>query len=258
MSDERPRTFTEYGLISGFDWPTHLGKSGLRREGVGIVGGLGSGGANRKRAHLEGCRRISVRYLRRHGLMQPSVHANLSWNDNCGRPTGTIQVVGGRDLVTLVYSVRRDDADEWRPIEERVALARVQKPFGGKQTYLVCPRCRRRVMELALGRERFRCRTCVGVVHASSQESLTDRAMRQANKLKRRLGVEPGLDSWYQRPKHMRRKTFEKIDARIQAAESEVNDAHIRLLARLGRLDARTKGKCAGGTARRTAGRAFW
>jgi hypothetical protein len=213
-------------------------------RGIELVGGYGSGGANRKRGHLEGCRRISVRYLRRHSLMRPGVHASLSWSDNSGRRTGTIQVVGGKDFVTLIYSVRGHDSEEWRPIEEQVAFARVQKPFGGEQVYFFCPRCGRRVMELALGRERFRC--------------LTDRAMRKANKLKRRLGAEPGLESWYQRPKHMRRKAFERIDARIQAAESEVNDAHIRLLARLGRLDARFKGRRAGGSVRRTAGKAFW
>jgi hypothetical protein len=65
--------------------------------------------------------------------------------------------------------------------------------------------------------------------------------MRRANKLKRRLGADPGLDSYYCRPKHMRQRTFAKIDARIQAAESEVNDAHVRLLARLGRLSARIR-----------------
>jgi hypothetical protein len=81
--------------------------------------------------------------------------------------------------------------------------------------------------------------------------------MRRANKLKRRLGAEPGLDSYYWRPKHMRQRTFARIDARIQAAEAEVNDAHVRLLARLGGMSGRRAGRSArDGT--RAAARAFW
>jgi hypothetical protein len=221
------------------------------------MGGYGSGGHNRKRGHLEGHRRISVRHLRQHGLMRAGVISSFSWKDNWNRPTGTIQVVGGADVVTLVYSVRSSEAENWRQVEEQVALTRVPKSFGGEQTYLFCPRCGRRVLELALGRERFRCRTCLGLVHASSQESTADRAMRKANKLKRRLGAEPGLDSWYQRPRHMRHTTFERIDARIQAAEADVNDAHIRLLARLGRMDSKVRARRGRRQARAASGR-FW
>lgn len=164
-----------------------------------------------------------------------------------------MQVVGGDEFVTLVYSVRGDDTEAWEQIVERVALARVAKPFGGAQTYFVCPRCARRVTTLAMGRCYFRCRTCVGAAYASSQEGPADRAMRRANKLKRRLGAEPGLDSWYMRPKHMRRRTFARIDARIQAAEAEVNDVHLRLLARLGRISGHGTR-----TRRRSGTRSFW
>jgi hypothetical protein len=221
------------------------------------VGGFGSGGRNKRHDHLEGRRRISVANLRRHGLMQPGTLSSFSWTDNWKRPTGSIQIVGGTDFVTLIYSVRSGNAEPWRHIEDQVAFARVPKSFGGVQIYLLCPTCGRRAMELALGQERFRCRTCLHLVHGSSQQSPTDRAMRRANKLKRRLGAEPGLDSYYWRPKHMRHRTFERLDARIQAAEAEVNDAHIRLLGRLGRLDRRMSGRHASrGLRGRT--RAFW
>ncbi|HOZ25839.1 MAG TPA: hypothetical protein PLH23_00980 [Hyphomonadaceae bacterium] len=188
---------------------------------------------------------------------RPGTYSTHSWRDNWQRPTGSMQVVGGDDVVTLVYSVRNGDAEDWRQIEERVTLTRVAKPFGGAQTYFRCPRCSRRVATLALARQYFRCRTCVGAAYASSQEGPTDRAMRRANKLKRRLGAEPGLDSYYWRPKHMRQRTFARIDARIQAAEAEVNDAHVRLLARLGGMSGRRAGRSArDGT--RAAARAFW
>jgi hypothetical protein len=220
------------------------------------MGGMGSGGANKRRPHIEGLRRIDVRYLVRHSMHRPGTYSTMSWQDNWQRPTGSMQVVGGAEAVTLVYSVRNGEREDWCHIEERVQLARVPKPFGGAQTYFRCPRCGRRVTTLALGRQYFRCRTCVGAAYASSQESPTDRAMRRANKLKRRLGAEPGLDSWYSRPRHMRWRTFEAIDARIHAAEAEVNDAHIRLLGRLSGLDSRRSRPRIG--RRQSSGKAFW
>lgn len=222
------------------------------------MGGFGSGGHNKRRAHLEGYRRISVGYLRRHRLLRLGARSTLSWTNGFGERTGSISVIGGETFVTLSYSVRRDETEAWRQVEDRVALTRVPKPFGGEQLYFRCPRCCRRVMELALGSGGFRCRTCLGLVHASSQESPTDRAMRRASKLKQKLGAEPGIDSLYRRPRHMRRATFEKIDARIQAAEAEVNDAHVRLLARLGRLDLGRSKQRMHGQGRRAAGRSFW
>lgn len=220
------------------------------------MGGMGSGGANRKRPHFEGLRRINVGYLVRHRMDRPGTYSTHSWRDNWERPTGSVQVVGGDGFVTLVYSVRSSEIEDWQQIEERVFLARVSKPFGGSQAYFLCPRCNRRVIALALGQRYFRCRTCVGAAYASSQEGPTDRAMRKANKLKRRLGADPGLDSFYRRPKHMRQRTFEAIDARIQAAEAEVNDAHIRLLGRLSGMD-RRRSRSRNGR-RQSAGRAFW
>lgn len=219
------------------------------------MGGLGSGGANRKRPHFEGFRRINVGSLMKRSLDRAGTYSTHSWHDNWNRPTGSIQIVGGDGFVTFIYSLRGNDTEAWQQIEERVVLARVVKPFGGTQTFFRCPRCSRRVTTLALGRRYFRCRICVGAAYASSQEGSTDRAMRRANKLRKRVGAEPGLGNWYTRPKHMRRRTFERIDARIQTAEAEVNDAHLRLLSRLGRMGGRSSGRR--GAGRSPTGR-FW
>jgi hypothetical protein len=160
--------------------------------------------------------------------------------------------------VTLVYAVRETDAEAWRPIETRVALTRIPKPFGGSQVFFLCPTCNRRILELAFGRERFHCRHCLRLVHVSSQEGHSDRAMSRANKLRKRLGAEPGLDSFYLRPKHMRQKTFERIDAQIRAAEAEVLDGHIRMLGRITQRTQRSRHHRAGRHAHAMSRRAFW
>jgi hypothetical protein len=182
----------------------------------------------------------------------------MSWTDAWGRPTGSIEVLGGEEGVTLVYAVRETDAEAWRPIETRVALTRIPKPFGGSQVFFVCPTCNRRILELAFGYERFRCRHCLGLVYRTSQQSPADRAMSRADKLRQRLGGEPGLESCYARPKHMRRKTFERIDAQIQAAETEVLDEHIRVLGRITQRSQRSRHHRAGRHADAKSGRAFW
>jgi hypothetical protein len=120
------------------------------------MGGLGSGGTNRKRPHFEGLRRINVGYLVRNGMDRPGTHSNHSWRDNRQRPTGSIQIVGGDGFVMLAYSARCGDTEAWQKVEERVSLAYVPKPFGGAQVYFRCPRCNRRVATLALGQRYFR------------------------------------------------------------------------------------------------------
>lgn len=200
------------------------------------MGGFGSGGHNKKRSHLEGQPRLSARLLKQRGLLADGLNASMTWHDNWGRQTAAIEVEGGGQQVTLSYSVRTNDRSPWRKVVEPVRILRLPRAFGGEQVFLACPGCHRRVMSIALCVGNFRCRACHGLTYASSQESKVDRAMRRANKLRRRLGCEPGLEAAYWRPKHMRWRTFERIDQQIQAAESEVNDAHIRLLQRLGRI----------------------
>ncbi len=213
------------------------------------MGGFGSGGHNKRRAHIEGQPRLHTRLLKKRGLLANGISASMSWNDNCGRQTAAIEVIGGIEQVRLRYAVRTKGQPETVNIDEPVRIIRQPKPFGGEQILLACPGCTRRVMALALRAGRFRCRSCHGLTYASSQEGATDRAMRRANKLRRRLGCEPGWEAPYWRPKHMRHRTFQRIEVQIEAAEAEVNDAHVRLLARLGRIS-KSRG--------RTASRGFW
>jgi hypothetical protein len=143
-------------------------------------------------------------------------------------------------------------------VEQSIAITRLPRNFGGEQTYFRCPRCSRRTTELALGRGHFACRICQGLVHRTSQQGPTDRAMSRASKLKKRLGAEPGLDSFYVRPKHMRQKTFERIDAQIRAAEAEVLDEQIRMLGRITQRSQRSRHHQTARHAHAKSGRAFW
>jgi hypothetical protein len=182
----------------------------------------------------------------------------MSWTDALGRPTGSIEVVGGEDAVTLLYSTREGEHEPWRCMEQIIAITRLPRNFGGEASYFRCPRCSRRTKELALGRGGFACRTCQGVVHRSSQQGPTDRARSRASRLRMRLGAEPGFQNAYGRPKHMRQTTFERIDAQIQAAEAEVLDGHIRMLGRITQRTQRSRHHPSARHAHAMSRRAFW
>ena len=101
---------------------------------------------------------------------------------------------------------------------------------------------------LCAGGVRYLCRTYHGLVHASIQERPGNRAPRKNEKLRRRIGAEIGLGDWIgPKPKGIHHKTFEKISARIRAAESEFYDDMLVLLNRMKRTTERRSARIGGG-----------
>lgn len=204
------------------------------------MGGLGSGGHNSKgRRIVEGQYRLDASDLKRRGSMSAGTVSHLYWKGSGGQNGPSIKVIGGTDVITLEYAWRRGDGP-WQQHSETVALDRVARHFGGEEFYFFCPRCALRVKRIYGGGVRYLCRTCHGLVHASTQERPGNRATRKNQKLRRRIGAEIGLGDWIgPKPKGMHRKTFEEISARIHAAESEVYDDMLVLLNRMQRTTER-------------------
>ena len=133
---------------------------------------------------------------------------------------------------------------EWESIEEPVRIVRVPCRLGGARPYFICPgvvngiACGRRVAKLHGPGRYFLCRHCYRLAHASQSESQWGRTLRRANKIRQRLGGDPGMLAPFPRkPKGMWRRTYERLrnecfDAEMRADEAFAIQAK-RLLARI-------------------------
>jgi hypothetical protein len=85
--------------------------------------------------------------------------------------------------------------------------------LGGWRDWFLCPAvgCGRHVAIL-YGGGIFACRHCFQLAYASSHEDAIGRATRRADRLRARLGWEPGiLNGGGEKPKWMHWRTFERL-----------------------------------------------
>ena len=199
------------------------------------MGGLGSGGHNHLgRVPVERCRALDATELKRKGLLADGVRGWMTWSGADGNEN-KVEIVGGRDAVVLRYAWQRDA--DWVPVREEILLRRSMRYKGGEEAYFGCPQCGAQVKRLHLMGHLFRCRSCHRLVHAASGEGTGDRATRKVQKLRRRMNSPEAIGEIIRRPKGMHRATYDRRVEVIYAAEQEVWDGTLRLLARLRRSE---------------------
>lgn len=180
------------------------------------MGGSGSGcrwhyGA---RDTVEDCRSIDVRRWKRGGMLTPGRWFNWQWSRN-GEVVANINVRAEAGRVLLSYRIRQGGGD-WESVEEPVTLDTTPGTYGGHRVWFRCPAvgCGRRVAIL-YGGGIFACRHCYRLAYASTREDAGGRATRRADRLRARLGWEPGiLNGEGGKPKWMRWRTFERLAAK--------------------------------------------
>ena len=190
------------------------------------MGGFGSGRPNGSgRRTVESCRSIDVNRLHHEGCLRAGWAGAWQW-DRDGENVASINLRAEADRLHLSHRVRIGGG-EWEDVEETVRIVRVPCPFGGVRPYFICPgvvngiACGRRVAKLHGPGRYFLCRHCYRLAHASQREGEGDRALRRANKIRQRLGGEPGMaDPFPEKPKGMWRRTYECL--REQACEAEM------------------------------------
>jgi hypothetical protein len=107
-------------------------------------------------------------------------------------------------------------SEEWKDEEYPVRIARTSCNLGGSRAWFIYPAvgCGRRAAIL-YGGGIFACRHCYQLAYASTREDAGGRAIRRADRLRERLGWQPGIyNGEGDKPPWMRWRTFERIAAK--------------------------------------------
>jgi len=179
------------------------------------MGGPGSGNRWRygAKSTTDDYRTLDVRCFEGAGMLTPGRRAGWQWTRD-GETVASIQMRAEQDRVFLIYRHRSGDA-EWKDEQYPVRIVRMPCNLGGERPWFICPAvgCGRRVAIL-YGGGIFACRHCYRLAYPSAREDVCDRAARRADKLRARLGWEPGiLNGDGGKPKWMRWRTFERLAA---------------------------------------------
>jgi hypothetical protein len=184
--------------------------------------GAGRPGWRRKCEHLLA---LDVRVLARRGRLTPGMSYSWAWTRG-GHPAGNIGIQTASDHVRLAYTWTPSGSD-LQQVDCSVRLERKPCHLGGTRPWFRCPRCwsLRAVIYGVASDGKFGCRRCMRLGYASEAESRIDRINRKLHKLQAKLGEEGEKSKW------MRWRTFDRICARIDAADAAWG---LMVLARLG------------------------
>jgi hypothetical protein len=209
------------------------------------MGGFGSGRPSGSgRNTVESCRSIDVTGLRKAGCLRAGWADAWQWTRN-GERVAWINLRAEVDRLHLSYRARVGGG-AWEDVEESVRIVRVPCHLGGARPYFICPgvvngfACGQRVAKIYAQGRYFLCRHCYRLAHASQVERVWDRALRRANKIRVRLGGDPGMAAPFPvKPKGMWHRTYERLrdkafDAEI-VAETAIETQADRLLAQINR-----------------------
>lgn len=185
------------------------------------MGGFGSGGGNSSGRPVESdTTDLDVNKVRRTGNFALGSNRRWSWRWGHGREC-SINVWGrGADRgVTLAYTVTPNFGGEPYGIREDVAIEWTPCRFGGERPWWLCPACSRHVMKLYGAGARYRCRHCHRIAYRTQREKEHDRIQTRANRIRKKLGGEPGVEMIPRKPKGMHWKTYERYCAELHAAD---------------------------------------
>ncbi len=136
------------------------------------------------------------------------------------------------------------DFHGWLEIEiggraQSLSLIACPRPYGGRQWYFICPQLGRRASLLwrPPGANCFRSRQGWGhvVAYASQFNDATGRAHLGQSRIQSRLIGNNDPDEWElpPKPKWMRWRTYDRLEARFDHYEAVLNDGSAALVARL-------------------------
>src|SRR5262249_24656347 len=192
-----------------------------------VMGGFGSTrwAWNSTNKTVESNRSLDINRLNRAGCLRPGYCGGWEWKRD-GERVAWIQLRRDGNALGLSYRVWRV-GETWQDVEQPTRIIGMPCRFGGARPYFVCPgvvngiACARRVGKLYGAGTYFLCRHCYRLAYGSQHEDRYDRALRRANKIRMRLGREPGTGSGFPAaPKGMHRETYKRLQSRVLNARN--------------------------------------
>jgi len=179
------------------------------------MGGVGSGRRwhSNSKETTESSRPLDIRKLQRAGVLVPGRCFGWEWSFG-GERIANIQARVEVGRVVLLYRYRRRGDNDWQDVEQPVQLEETRCNLGGTRPWWLCPSCGRRVAVLYGPGKHYACRHCYDLAYECQQETADDRAARRADRIRKRLGWQPGIlngNGW--KPKGMRWGTYERLTA---------------------------------------------
>lgn len=196
------------------------------------MGGLGSG-RPRLRPTVEDGLTIDLGKLIR-GETDCTVTGSVAWpSANADEERASIGFSAelsskGMGELRLRYTA----TDPWdrtcHDIDERIELEGLPQPFGGLIWYCRCPVTGRRCRKLCKppGARRFASRQAYRLHYRSQQKAPYERAVQQAQKIRKKLGSTCDIGDPVHRPHGMHQKTFERYLDRLDHYE-DIVDIHL-------------------------------
>lgn len=177
----------------------------------------------RGKTTCEACPQIDISRWHRSGRFRPGASFTTTWS----RPVAgslflTVQVQPS--VLKLTHTWCSDDHSP-EPVEQTVSLDAAPCRFGGYRTWFRCPACHHRaaILYFAGCPGLFACRRCHDLTYAAQTDGPQFRGLRRANRLRVRLGGQPGMDFPIpDKPSHMHRATYATMVEMIQRLEAAV------------------------------------
>ena len=180
---------------------------------------------------------LDVNQLAERGCLQPGCSSTCQWAD--GNEVVSINLRAEAERLRLSYAVRAGDGGR-EDVVDTISVVYLRCRFGGSRAYFICPgpggvtECGRRSTNLHLSHRYFLCRHCSHLAYASQYEQPWQRALRRANKLKQRLGMDIGIaEPFPDKPKGMWARTYGRLLNEILQAEILANEAQANRFQRL-------------------------
>jgi hypothetical protein len=111
-----------------------------------------------------------------------------------------------------------------RDVLELVPFLYTATKFDGLRAWFQRLACKRRCRVLYAGK-RFRCRRCYGLAYNSQREAYYQRAMRQAEKLRKRIRHKLGCTfdeaAFPPKPRRMHWRTYWRLEERYEELQSQ-------------------------------------